>query len=128
VTGAIKVAGSNLKLAVPGTYSYVHTVKAMEALNFSMTLDGAPVGDSTLLNITLVLPAAVNVTRSLAAASAQRDSSGLREFWSSAGPAFVLTAHSWHLLYVPVYINGRVGSTFADPHLGARLPLSMPVT
>jgi hypothetical protein len=105
VTGTTRIAGSNFTLGDPNTYSYTHTVKAMEALNFTGTL-------------------------CLASASVQRDGSTMREYWSTGGPALaqVLTAHSWHLLYLPFVINGRFGSTYADPKLGARMVLSMPVT
>lgn len=88
---------------------------------------GALVGEFHLLNITSVLPLAVKVSKSLAAASVQRSGDNSTTGWSASEP-LALPAHSWHLLRVPVLLGSRVGSTFADPKLGARLVVAMPVT
>jgi hypothetical protein len=112
----------------PGVYTCNHTVKAIERLNVTVTLDGALVGaQSLLLNITSVLPSAVNVSRSLAAAAVRRGGEVARTAWTQAFP-LPLAAYAWHLLHVPVYRNGRTGITYADPKLGAQLVVAMPVT
>lgn len=127
VTGTTSVSGANLTLSGPGSYTYTHALKAMERLNISLTLDGSLVGESQLLNITSVLPSVINVSKSLDAASVQRSGDTSKIGWSASEP-LALPAHSWHLLHVPVLLSGRVGSTFADPKLGARLAVAMPVT
>jgi hypothetical protein len=127
VTGNTSVSGANLTFTGEGSYTYKHTVKAMERLNVTLTLDGTLVGEPLLLNITSVLPSAVNVSKSLGAASVQRSGDTAKTAWSATEP-LALPAHAWHLLHVPVFLSGRVGSTFADPKLGARLVVAMPVT
>lgn len=112
----------------PGVYTYNHTVRAIERLNVTVTLDGALVGaQSLLLNITSALPSAVNTSRSLAAAAVRRGGEVARTPWVTTSP-LPLAAYAWHLLHVPVYLNGRSGITYADPKLGAQLVVAMPVT
>lgn len=120
------VSGGNLTIISNGTYIYSHGIRAMERLNFTVTLDGTPVGTSQLHNITSVLPTAVNTSRSLAAATVSRSGDPVRSTWS-ASDRLALSAHAWHLLHIPVFINGRVAGTFAEPKLGARLIVTVPV-
>lgn len=129
VTGSSSVAGSNFtNFTVNGTFSYSHPLKAMEVLNFTTFLQGRPIGDpsSVPVNVTAVLPAAVNVSKSLAAATVQRDGEANRTPWNTTSP-LALTAHAWHLLHVPVYVIGRAASTYRDPGLGVRVIIDMPV-
>lgn len=127
VTGNVSVTGSNLTYASPGTYTYTHVVRAMERLNYTVTLEGSLVGESQLVNVTSALPSAVNVGRSLAAVTVLRSGEANRTMLSATGPLAV-SAYSWHLLQVPVFLFGRVASTFANPRLGARLTVTLPVT
>lgn len=110
----------------PGVYTYNHTVRAIERLNVTVTLDGA-LAQSLLLNITSALPSAVNTSRSLAAAAVRRGGEVARTPWVTTSP-LPLAAYAWHLLHVPVYLNGWAGITYADPKLGAQLVVAMPVT
>lgn len=126
ITGKINLTSSNLTYAGTGTFTYIYSVKAMERLNFTASLDGAAVGSGVTVNITSLLPTAVDVNRSLSAAAVQRDGSSGRITWGSSPTA--LLAHSWHLLYVPVYAAGRSTAMFPDPKLGARLVASASVT
>jgi len=128
VTGNISLSSSNFTYTGPGRYTYSHGVRAMERLNFSVTLNGAPVGSSVLLNITTMLPEAVDSSRSMASAAVQRDGEVARNTWSTSSPPMALTAHSWHLLFVPVFAAGRPVAVFRDPQLGARLTVAVPVT
>lgn len=106
---------------------YSHGVRVMERLNFTVTLNGAPVGSSVLLNITTMLPEAVDSSRSMTSAAVQRDGEVARNTWSTSSPPMALTAHSWHLLFVPVFAAGWPVAVFRDPQLGARLNVAVPV-
>lgn len=126
MTGSTNISGGNLTYVSAGTYSHSHTVKAMERLNFTVRLDGALVGESLTVNITSMLPSAVNVTKSLGRAMIQRDGEATRSLLPTANSPVALPAYSWHRLIVPVYAVGRVGLTYADPRLGAQLTVVVP--
>lgn len=114
-------------MSAPGVFTYTFVFRAVERINITLLLGGALVDNSVLLNISAVLPSAVNVTACLKATSIQRDGELTRTTWDPAGAPLGLLAYSWHLLYVPVLLFNRTGPMFADPKLAARLNITGPV-
>lgn len=109
----------------PGAWMYTFTPPAVEVLNVSLVVSGVVAPSAVTLNVSHVLPPALNATAITQRIALQRD--GFLERWrwnASANKPLELSADVWHLVYMPVLrINGSIPQFVANPGLLARVVL-----
>jgi hypothetical protein len=127
-TGLTTLGRANFSAAgAPGAFSYLHTFAAIQNVSFQLVVGGAPTAAPLALPAAGVLPEAVNLTASIAAAAVRPDGADAAAPWlpfTAAGP---LAAEAWHQVHVPV-LRARPGAWagrfVADPGLSVSLQLT----
>lgn len=131
-SGRKNVSISNFTKASTGIYTYNYTAVALEQVVFSLFVDNmtatcypAPLcyNNALFLSIYTVQPSSVDAAASANKTLLQLEGDLTRSSWSASGPAVVVPAGGWHLIYLPVARVGG-GLFYLDPGLYAQLVLN----